>query len=160
MSSETPLRHEFDAPLEMDGADSGVFLAVPFNVADVYGTKGPLPVRGTIDGFPIRQNLTPAGDDLHVLSVRKELRNTIGKTWADVVHVVLEHDTAPSGLELPIDLTRALDRAGLQAQFEALSYTQQKELIQRVARTKKPDARSQRIEDVLEIARTGRKTKQ
>lgn len=160
MSSETAFRHEFDAPMEMDGADSGVFLVVPFDVTATYGTKGPLPVRGTIDGFPIRLNLVPMGDGQHMLSVRKEVRNAIDKTWTDTVHVVLERDTDSSGLALPDDLRYALERAGLQPKFDALSFTQRKELAQRVARTKKPEARAQRIEEALEIAQSGRKTKQ
>ncbi|MDU0371206.1 YdeI/OmpD-associated family protein [Hymenobacter endophyticus] len=160
MSSKTPLRHEFDAPMEMDGADSGVFLVVPFSVPDTYGTKGPLPVIGTIDGFPIRTNLVPFGDGQHMLSIRKEVRNAINKTWTDTVHLVLERDTEPGGLELPADFEQALDRAGLRVQFDALPFTQRKDLAMRIARTKKDEARSQRIEDALEIARTGRKTKQ
>ncbi|RPD50407.1 MULTISPECIES: YdeI/OmpD-associated family protein [Hymenobacter] len=159
MSTETPLRHEFDAPMEMDGADSGVFLVVPFSVPEVYGTKGPLPVRGTVDGFPIRLNLVPMGDGQHMISIRKEVRNAINKTWTDTVHVVLERDTDSSGIELPDDLKYALERAGLQVNFDALPYTQRKELAQRVARTKKPEARAQRIEDALEQAQSGRKTK-
>lgn len=159
MSTKTPLRHEFDAPMEMDGADSGVFLVVPFSVPEVYGTKGPLPVRGTVDGFPIRLNLVPMGDGQHMIGIRKEVRNAINKTWTDTVHVVLERDTDSSGLELPDDLKYALERAGLQVNFDALPYTQRKELAQRVARTKKPEARAQRIEDALEQAQSGRKTK-
>ncbi|UYZ63412.1 YdeI/OmpD-associated family protein [Hymenobacter weizhouensis] len=153
-------RHEFEAALEMDGADSGVFLLVPFSVPEVYGVKGVLPVRGTIDGFPIRLNLTPLGDGQHVLPVKKEIRNAIGKTWTETVRVVLERDTDATGLQLPDDLDRALDRAGLRPRFDELPYAKRKELAQRIARTKKPDARTQRIEDALEIARSGRKTKQ
>ena len=113
----SPRQHEFDALLEMDGGDNGVFVVVPFSVPDEYGTKGTLPVQGTIDGFPIRLNLTPleGGDQQlqHMFSVRKEVRNAIGKTWADTVHVVLQHDTDPAGLDLPDDLVRALDRTAL-----------------------------------------------
>ncbi|WP_019948010.1 YdeI/OmpD-associated family protein [Hymenobacter aerophilus] len=156
---DTPRRHEFDAPLEMDGADNGVFVAVPFDVAAEYGVKGPLPVQGTIDGFPIRLNLTPLGGDQHGFSVRKEVRNAIGKTWADLVHVVLWHDTDPSGLELPTELTQALERTGLQARFDALPFTQRKQLAQHISRAKKPDARDQRIAEALDQAESGRRTK-
>ncbi|GAB3227265.1 hypothetical protein GCM10027346_10430 [Hymenobacter seoulensis] len=159
MSSDTPIRHEFDAPMEMDGADSGVFLVVPFSVPELYAIQGQLPVRGTIDGFPIRLNLVPMGDGNHMINVRKEVRNAINKTWTDTVHVILERDTDSSGIDIPEDLQYALDRAGLQTGFDALPYTQRKQLAQRVARTKKPDARSQRIEEALEQATSGRKTR-
>ena len=162
MNSETsaPHRHEFEAPLEMDGGDNGVFVAVPFSVNADYGTKGSLPVQGTIDGFPIRLNLVPLTDEQHGFSVRKEVRNAIGKTWGETVQVVLWHDTDPAGLDLPEELSRALERAGLQAQFDALPFTQRKQLAQHISRAKKPEARSQRISDALEQAESGRKTKQ
>ena len=158
--STAPVIHEFDAVLEMDGADSGVFVLVPFSVTEVYGVKGVLPVRGTIDGFPIRLNLTPAGDGTHVLPVKKEIRNAIGKSWTETVHVVLERDTEATGVQLPDDLTRALDQAGLRPRFDELPYAKRKELAQWIARTKKPAARIQRIEDTLEMVRSGRKLKQ
>ncbi|SDY05894.1 YdeI/OmpD-associated family protein [Hymenobacter psychrophilus] len=154
----TPRRHEFDAPLEMDGADNGVFVVVPFDVPAEYGLKGSLPVQGSIDGFPIRLNLTPMGEQ-HGFSVRKEIRNAIGKTWADMVHVVLWHDTDPAGLELPAELVHALDRTSLQAKFDALPFTQRKQLAQHISRAKKPDARDQRIAEALEQAESGRRTK-
>ncbi|SET71004.1 YdeI/OmpD-associated family protein [Hymenobacter actinosclerus] len=157
--SATPRRHEFDAPLEMDGADNGVFVIVPFDVPTEYGVKGALPVQGTIDGFPIRLNLTPMGGEHHGFSVRKEVRNAIDKTWADTVHVVLWHDTDPSGLELPAELAQALDRTGLRAKFDALPFTQRKQLAQHISRAKKPDARDQRIIEALEQAESGRRTK-
>ncbi|MFD2785413.1 YdeI/OmpD-associated family protein [Hymenobacter rubripertinctus] len=157
-------QHEFDAPLEMDGGDNGVFVVVPFSVPDEYGTKGALPVQGTIDGFPIRLNLMPleGGDQQlrHMFSVRKEVRNAIGKTWSDTVHIVLQHDTDPTGLDLPDDLARALDRTALRARFDALPFTQRKQLAQWIARAKKPEARAQRITDALEQAESGRKTRQ
>lgn len=146
---------QFDAELELHPTDGGVFLTVPFSVAEVYGVKGQLHVRGTIDGFPFRLPLTPVANGEHILTIRKQIRNTIDKTWGGVVHVVLAPDTDEQTLELPSDLARALDNLGLRPAFGQLAYNQRKEYVQWITRAKKSAVRADRLQELLEILRTG-----
>ncbi|MBC6990372.1 MULTISPECIES: YdeI/OmpD-associated family protein [Hymenobacter] len=147
----------FDAPLELHNADGGVFLTVPFSVPDVYGQRGLLHVRGTIDGFPFRLPLTPAADGEHILTIRKQIRNTIGKTWGETVHVVLAPDTEESAIEVPEDLARALDKAGLRTKFDQLAYNQRQKFALWISRAKKPEARFKRIQEAINLVAEGRK---
>ncbi|MBC6612203.1 DUF1905 domain-containing protein [Hymenobacter sp. BT507] len=143
------LEQSFEAALELHDTDGGVFLLIPFDVAEVYGAKGSFPIIGTMDGFPIRLSLTPAGPGEYELRVPKEVRKAIDKNWPETVQVVLRPDTEET-LELPKPLAQALRSTGLQTQFDKLSYPERKELAQWVARAKTNDARHQRIQEILD----------
>lgn len=149
----------FDTNLELHPTDGGVFLYVPFSVPEVFGQRGQVHVRGTLDGFPFRLPLTLDEDGNHILAVNKQLRNTIGKTWGLPVHVTMMPDTDEPGFVVPEDLDRALERTGLRAAFDLLAYPHRREYVQWVERAKKPEARQRRIQDVLEGAETGKKLK-
>lgn len=143
------LEQSFDAALELHDTDGGVFLMIPFSVAEVYGAKGTFAIIGTIDGFPIRLSLMPADAGQHELRVPKEVRKAIDKNWPETVHVVLRPDTEET-LDIPKPLALALARTGLQKQFGALPYPERKELSQWVDRAKSADARRQRIQEILD----------
>lgn len=143
------LEQTFEAPLELHDSDGGVFLLIPFDVAELYGATGPFAVAGTIDGFPIRLTLHPTDDGHHELRIPKEVRRAIDKTWCQTVQVTLRPDTEDA-LELPKELALALTRTGLRSQFDALPYPERKELVQWVERAKKPETRRQRVQEVLD----------
>ncbi len=149
----------FDAELELHPTDGGVFLFVPFSVPEVFGQRGVLHVRGTLDGFPFRLPLTLDEDGHHILTVNKQLRNAIGKTWGLPVRVTMAPDTDEPDFTLPDDLARALERTGLRAKFDQLAYPHRREYVQWVERAKKPEARLRRIKQVLEGAEAGKKLK-
>ncbi|MGY2131795.1 YdeI/OmpD-associated family protein [Hymenobacter sp. HD11105] len=155
--SPTAPEQTFDASLELHGSDGGVFLTVPFSVEEVYGQRGTLHVRGTIDGFPFRLPLQPASDGTHTLTVHKQIRNAIDKTWGQEVHVTLAPDTEESPLDIPEELTRALDLNGLRAKFEQLSYAQRKEYAQWITRAKKYETRAERVSEAIERIKIGRR---
>ncbi len=87
----------------------------------LFGQRGQVHVRGTLDGFPFRLPLTLDEDGHHILAVNKQLRNTIGKTWGLSVHVTMLPDTDEPSFTVPDDLARALDRTGLRAKFDLLA---------------------------------------
>ena len=155
--SPTAPEQTFDAQLELHPTDGGVFLTVPFSVAEVYGQSGAMHVRGTIDGFPFRLPLLPTPDGEHTLTVRKQIRNAIDKTWGETVHIVLAPDTEESPLDIPEELTRALEQAGLISKFEQLAYAQRKEYAQWISRAKKYETRAQRVSEAVERIRIGRR---
>ena len=147
----------FDAELELHPSDGGVFLFVPFSVPEVFGQRGQVHVRGTLDGFPFRLPLTLDEDGHHILSVNKQLRNAVDKTWGMPVHVTMTLDTDEPGFTVPDDLARALDRAGLRVKFDQLAYPHRREYVLWVERAKKPEARLRRIKEVVEGAEAGKK---
>ena len=81
---------EFDAQLEK-GANPGAWTCVVIDgVAELFGTRGLVKIRGAIDGEPFTGALMAQGDDTHRLPVKAALRKAIGKEAGDSVHVRIE----------------------------------------------------------------------
>ena len=68
-----------------------VYLRFPFSVQDVFGRKGLVPVRGTLNGFAFRNSLMPRYG-VHILGVSEELQHSASASPGDVVDVVLQFD--------------------------------------------------------------------
>lgn len=150
---------EFDADLELAPEDGGgVYVVVPFNVEEAYGSRGQVPILATIDGFPYQGSLTPVGDGYHALIVIKTVRGAIGKTWGESVHVKLARDTAPRTVEVPDDFVAALAAVpGLREKFDALAYSHRREYVQWIERAKKYETRQRRVEEAVTMLVAGKK---
>jgi hypothetical protein len=81
---------EFDARLQK-GENRGAWTCVVIgDVAELFGTRGIVKVRGVIDGEPFDGALMAQGDGTHRLPVKASLRKTIGKAAGDTVHVRID----------------------------------------------------------------------
>jgi hypothetical protein len=81
---------EFDAQLQK-GNNPGAWTCVVIDdVAELFGTRGLVKIRGAIDGEPFTGALMAQGDGTHRLPVKATLRQTIGKQPGDNVHVRID----------------------------------------------------------------------
>ena len=150
--------HEFEAVLEAGEGDGGVFVVLPFNVPEVYGTRGQMPVQATFDGYPYQGSVVPLGDGHHALLLLKQIRRAIDKTVGDTVRVTLSRDVAERKMEAPADLAAQLaTNPKAAAYFAKLAYTQQREYVRWLEGAKKPETRTRRLGEIVEMLAQGRK---
>jgi hypothetical protein len=81
---------EFDAQLQK-GDNPGAWTCVVMDdVAELFGTRGLVKIRGAIDGESFTGALMAQGDGTHRLPVKAALRKTIGKEAGETVHVRID----------------------------------------------------------------------
>jgi hypothetical protein len=80
---------EFDAQIKKVPDIDGAYVEIPFDVKEVFG-KGRVPVNATFDGFPYQGSIVRMGMPCHMLGIRKDIRQQIGKQPGDTVHVTVE----------------------------------------------------------------------
>ena len=81
---------EFDAKLQK-GDNPGAWTCVVIDdVPELFGTRGLVKIRGSIDGEPFTGALMAQGDGTHRLPVKAALRKAIGKGAGNTVHVRID----------------------------------------------------------------------
>ena len=83
-----PEVREFDAVILKNPDMDAAYVEIPFDVKAAYG-KGRVLVHATFDGFPYDGQLVRMGTPCHLIGIRKEIRQKIGKQPGDTVHVTL-----------------------------------------------------------------------
>ena len=119
---------------------------MPFDVVKAFGTRGRVPVRGTINGYPFRSTLSPMGG-CHMMPVNRTLRDGAGIAAGETISIVLERDDQPRTVAVPPDLAAALaaDPAA-KAAWDRSSYTHRREYVEAIEDAKRPETRVRRIE--------------
>ena len=142
----------FQARLEPDRSPlQWIVIRIPFDVAEVWGTRGRFKVKGTINGFAFRSSLFPAGDGTHRLLVNKQMQAGAGVRAGMAARFRLEPDTDERTVVVPPELQRVLkeDRA-LPGWFDRLNYSMRRYLAGRVTASKDAAARARRADQVGE----------
>ncbi len=149
-------KHTFRAAIE-DAGDGGAFVTIPFDVEQVFGKKR-VKVQALIEGELYRGSLVRMGGPCHILGIRKDIREKIGRTYGDEIEIVLEEDTEPREVAVPQDLRQAFDghpEAG--TFFNRLSYSHQKEYVGWIEEAKRAETRHSRVARVIEMLEQGKK---
>ncbi len=69
---------------DMDAA----YVEVPYDIKELFG-KGRLLVNAAFDGIPYRGQVVKMGTPCYIIGVTKQIRRQIGKSFGDIVEVVL-----------------------------------------------------------------------
>jgi hypothetical protein len=143
-------QQKFKVVLEkVEGMDAAR-VTVPFDVQEAFGSKGRVPVRGTINGYPYRSSIFPYSG-IHYMVVNREVREGARVRGGDEVEMVMERDEEPRVIEPPEDLASAIEgNATARAAWDTLSYTHKKEYARSVEEAKRPETRARRIEKAVE----------
>lgn len=155
------MKHRFKAaPLGRGPNGAWVFLPIPLDVEQCFGTKARVPVTGTLNGVAFRGSLLPNGDGTHSMPLDKELRARVKAVPGEEIAVLLERDDAHRTVTVPPELTEALKPAKhLRDAFAKLSYSSQKEFVDWIVQAKKAETRARRVEKTLELIAAGKRLK-
>lgn len=140
--------YKFRAVIE-DAGNGGAYVTIPFDVESTFGKKR-VKVAATIEGVPYRGSLVRMGTDCHILGIRKDIREQIGKGIGDEIEVTVAEDTEERVAAVPPDLAAALEKSPeAKINFEKLSYSHQKEYINWIEEAKRAETRQVRIERAI-----------
>jgi hypothetical protein len=136
------MAERFEAVVGTEG--QGTFIEVPLDVPAVFG-RVRAPVRVTINGWTWRSTVMRYGDRYY-LPLNATNREGAGVAAGDRVAVALEADAEPREVEVPADLSRALDDAGARAAWDALSFSHRREWVEAIEEAKREETRARRVE--------------
>ncbi len=145
--------------LKIAGKEAGVVAAItpPIDVEQTFGTRGRVPVRGTINGFPFRSSLMPMGG-CHMMPVNKTLCEGAGVKPGDLVDIVMERDEQERTVEPPAELQRELKKSKkARERWESLSFTHKKEMANSIIGAKQEETKQRRLAKVLQVLQSGAK---
>ena len=124
-------------------------IPVPAEVIAALGVGKRPPVVVHIGGHRYRSSVAAYGD-VYMLPLSQEHRAAAGVEAGETVEITLELDTQPRMVDVPDDLAAALvERPGLRAAFDALSYTARKEHVRQVITAKAAETRQRRIAKIV-----------
>jgi hypothetical protein len=127
----------------------------PFDVAETFGRKGRVPVKGTINGFPFRSSLMNMGE-CHMMVVNLQLRDGAKCKAGDTVAIALELDDAKRTVAVPAWLKKIIDAdSKAKAAWPKLSFTHQKEYVREIVEAKREETRDKRVALMIRNLRTG-----
>lgn len=81
--------YEFEAVIQKVPDQNGAYVEIPFDVKTEFG-KGRVPVHATFDGEPYDGQVVKMGTPCHIIGIRKDIREKIGKQPGDTVLVTLQ----------------------------------------------------------------------
>jgi hypothetical protein len=90
------IKKTFKAKLQKNPSKGGWTYVVWPGSAEFFGTRGLVKVKGRIDGRPFRASFMAMGNGKHMLPMKAEIREAIGKGVGDAVTVVLDERIEPA----------------------------------------------------------------
>jgi Bacteriocin-protection, YdeI or OmpD-Associated/Domain of unknown function (DUF1905) len=130
----------------------------PFDVEKEFGTRGRVPIRGTLNGKPYRSSLMNMGDG-HMMPVRKSLQQACNVKAGDVVPWTVEHDVDERTIEAPEPLVDEFKKnKAARETWDKLSFTHKREYAEWLTGAKKEETRERRITKAIEMLSAGVKT--
>jgi bifunctional DNA-binding transcriptional regulator/antitoxin component of YhaV-PrlF toxin-antitoxin module len=106
------------------------------------------PLKVTVNGYTYQSTATGMDGKCLVVFPTRD-REASGAEAGDDVIVTLEIDSGYRIVEVPTELSEALDKNGLSDKFHDLTYSKRKEFARQVSDAKAHETKSRRIEKII-----------
>ncbi len=80
---------KFSATILQNKDMDAAYVEVPYDIKELFG-KGRLLVNAAFDGVPYKGQVVKMGIPCYIIGVTKQIRKQIGKSFGDIVEVVLQ----------------------------------------------------------------------
>lgn len=122
-------------------------IKLPFDIEAVWGAKR-VKVKARINGVEYRGSAVRMGGE-YWMGVPKAFRDAAGIKGGEKIEVAMERDDDVRIVTLPEDLASAVDRGGVRAAWDSMSYSKQKLNASAVSETKGAELRAQKIDKII-----------
>ena len=144
-------KYDFSAVL-LKGSFGGTYADFPYDSIKEFGSRKPVRVKATFDGYEYSMNLLPNGKGGHWLHLKKEIRQLIGKEEGDDVEVTIELDTTKPKIEIPEYLEWLLNEDTMMKKyFDKMPFSAKKFWIGFIEEPKNDDTKVDRINKLFDF---------
>ena len=129
----------------------GAYVEVPFDVETLLGSKRPKIKALFDDKIEYRGSLVRMKTIHHILIIKKDIRQALGKSPGDLIQVSIEKDTEARIVVVPQSLQDIFNQnKEIASFFHSLSYTCQKEYALYLEEAKRVSTKERRLKKVIE----------
>jgi len=145
-------RLRFDATLErMRSRLNWIIIRLPYNLAEVFGVRGQIRIRGTINGFSFRSSLFPTREGRHILFINRKMQKGARAAAGSVAHFEIEPDTEDRPATAPAELQQVLaQNKSLRRWYDQLNPSTRRDIAKWVSEPKSAESRKRRSEQIAE----------
>lgn len=149
----------FSAEIQQHQDMNAAVVNFPFDTFELFGKKGQVKVKVLFDNkVEYRGSLTKMKSNCHLLGLTQEIRKELGKTFGDIVEVILWEDKEERVVIIPDDVQKLFNQNEKAKEFyEKMSYTHKKEYIRWIEDAKKEETRERRKIKMIEMLLEGKK---
>ena len=143
---------QFTATVQLDGK-TATGIRVPDEIIEALGGGNRPRVRVTLGGYSYQTTVGRMRGEF-LFPVSAAVREQAGVAAGEEVEVGIELDTGPRELDVPAELTAALERdSAAREAFERLSYSNKKRHVLAVEGAKTEETRQRRLAKILDELR-------
>ena len=143
------MTYEFDAEIKrLEGKIQWNVFYFPESAVECFGSKGNIPVKITVDGYPFDHTLLGSRNG-HYLVYNEFIRRVVGKEMGDSLHVTLVKDEQPRIFTIPAYLETILKDGGVLDAFLKQPDYLKREQVNKIELAKKEETKTNRIQKLI-----------
>jgi hypothetical protein len=150
--------YRFTAPMRRLAGDlAWHYLEFPHDVETLFGTKGTVRVKGTINGVAVDRALMPTKSGIHIIIVGADIRRAAKlRKLGDMANTEVWLNTEPEKLDMPEELAETLDfLPEMKAEWDQLKPGIRRSMCHWIGSGKTVPTRAKRVAVLLKRLETG-----